>query len=124
MIALFALAAWGAVAVESPPVQGRETVIIVTRLDGEPLAGATVRVFHRPDLVGEREQAIGITDGRGRIAWTPADPGIARLQAADQEHALRVRPRGAPEGTVGLLIAVATLGALLTGYGAWRPGAR
>jgi hypothetical protein len=112
------------VGVEVPAVQGEETVVVATRADDEPLAGATVRVFYRPDLLGEHEQAIGITDGRGRIAWTPSDAGIARLQAADQVQALQVAPRSPPEGTIGLLVTVAAMSLLLAGYGAWRPGAR
>ncbi len=101
-----------------------ETVVVVTRADGAPMGGATVRVYYRPDLVGQREQAIGITDARGRIAWTPTHSGIARIQAADQARSLRVAPRGAPEGTLGLLITVAAMSLLLAGYGAWRPRAR
>lgn len=125
MIALWlALAAGAAVEIETAPSEGAETVLVVTDRAGEPLAGATVRALYRPGLPGEREQAIGITDGRGRIAWTPSASGIARVQAADQRHAVRVAPRGVPEGTAGLLVAVLTLGMLLAGYGSWRPGAR
>jgi hypothetical protein len=124
VIALLAGASLAAVTFEVPPVQAVETVVIATRTDGEPLAGATVRVVYRPGLAGEHEQAIGITDGRGRITWTPSDAGIAVVKAADQEQPLRVAPGGVPEGTAGLVIATVTLAALLAGYGAWRPGAR
>ena len=107
MIALLAVA-WGAVTLETPPEAGVETVVAVQDAEGDPRGGVTVRVVMRPGLGGERELAVGITDGRGRIRWTPEDAGVAWLRAGDES--LRVRVAGAPPGS-----ALLSLGALILG---------
>ena len=70
MIGVFAL-----VTLEAPALIGAEVVIAVTDEQGDPAGGETVRVVHRPGLAGEREVAVGITDGRGRVRWTPDASG-------------------------------------------------
>jgi len=107
VIALFSAAAWGAVTLETEPAAGVETVVAVQDPEGDPRGGVTVRVVMRPGLSGERELAVGITDGRGRIRWTPQEPGVAWLRAGDED--LRVRVAGPPPGSALLL-----LGALVT----------
>jgi hypothetical protein len=115
-----ATAAWAAVELETPPVSGVETVVVVKDERGDPRGGETVRVVGRPGLSGEQEQAIGITDGRGRVRWTPRDAGVAWLRAGDEVQPVRIG--GAAAGPVlpflvGLL-ALGGVGAL--GYGARR----
>ncbi|MEZ4236501.1 MAG: hypothetical protein R3F59_10150 [Myxococcota bacterium] len=127
-----AQAALGAVTVEGepedgPPIvlrQGEEVVLAVTDAEGEARSGETVRVVHRPGLAGEAELAIGISDGRGRVRWTPELSGLARLRAGDEVRSLRIAPAAPPLGvevTLGLLL-VTSLGAF--GYGWVGPRGR
>jgi hypothetical protein len=107
-----------AVATEAEPHQGTETAITLTDADGQPASGETVRVVHRPGLAGEQELAVGITDGRGRVKWTPSQPGVTRIRAGDQVLLVRVAPAAVGASTpvsLGLLAAIA-LGALLWGF--------
>lgn len=102
---------------EAPPVLGEETVLAVLDDDGHPRAGETVRVIHRPGLTAEREFAIGITDGRGRVRWTPQMAGIARIRAGDEPLELRVGWSLAPT-SIPLLLGLLGLGGLVAlGYG-------
>ena len=117
-------AAFAGVSWESPPVVGVETVIVVRdgeAADAPPVAGATVRVRWRPGLPGTREQAVGITDGRGRVRWTPDEVGIAALTAADASTPVRVASDGVPTTPVAWGIALAIAGLLALRYG--RPEA-
>jgi len=100
--------------VDPAPVQGEDTVVVVTDPDGRPLPGETVRVVHRPNLDGERELAIGISDGFGRVAWTPEQAGVTRLRAGDSVIGLRVGWANLPSttftvGALGLLLSLLSL---------------
>ncbi|MEN0067658.1 MAG: hypothetical protein AAGA48_36345 [Myxococcota bacterium] len=112
MIWLLATAS-ASITLEAPPQVGDEVVITVTDPFGEPRSGETVRVFHGPELTTEREVAIGITDGRGRIRWTPSTPGVAELQVGEEPLRIRVAPAEAPL-TVMFLVAVL----MVAGFGA------
>lgn len=103
--------------IEAPPVERQETVILVTDELGDPRPGETVRVIHRPGLAGERERAVGITDGRGRVRWTPEQPGIAELQAGDEPLRIRVAWARVPVATWLLLglLACGGVAALVVG---------
>lgn len=90
MILVWAAVARAAISWEQDPRAGTESVIAVVDDAGAPRSGQTVRVVHRPGLAGEKEVAIGITDGRGRVRWTPDAPGVARLRAGDEEQLVRV----------------------------------
>ncbi|MBX2800924.1 MAG: hypothetical protein KTR31_24805 [Myxococcales bacterium] len=105
---------------ESPPLHGAPTVVVVADDDGRPRAGETVRVVHRPGLSGEQEQAIGITDGRGRVRWTPAVPGRAEVRAGQEPLEVRVAWARAPLGTVLLLVLCALAGIVALGHGLRR----
>lgn len=107
---------------ETPPEVGVETVLAVLDAEGQGRPGQTVRVVHRPGLAGEKELAIGITDGRGRVRWTPEQPGVARLRAGDETLELAVRGGGAPAPTLVLLgvLLVGGVGSLLFGFGTFR----
>jgi hypothetical protein len=106
-----------AVEVETPPVEGTETVIHVTDSMGDADAGETVRVVHRPGLAGERELAIGITDGRGRVRWRPEQGGIALIRAGDQTSMLQIQRSRVPTTTLVVLALLAAGGLLPTIYG-------
>lgn len=112
------------VRLEAPAEVGQETVIALVDPEGRGRAGQTVRVVHRPGLAGEKELAIGITDGRGRVRWTPDQPGVARLRAGDETLPITVAGGATPAPTVLLLAALGLggLGALL--FGAGLPGRR
>ena len=72
------------------PRVGEPVSLQVTGPDQHPQAGQTVRVIHRPGLAAEQEQAIGITDARGTVEWTPALPGVARVRAGRQDETFLV----------------------------------
>jgi len=114
--------AWASITIEDPPRPGEETVVVVTDDAGRPRAGETVRVIHRPGLGGEREVAVGITDARGRVRWTPQMDGVTVVRAGEERLSVRVTPAETPLGTVTLLVvlSLAALGSL--GYGLVRPG--
>lgn len=109
MIAWLATCALAEVTLEASPVAGVEVVVDVTEASGDPASGETVRVVHRPGLAGSRELAIGITDGRGRVRWTPAEGGVVRLRAGEQVLDLRVVPSRRPDLTVSVLAALGLL---------------
>lgn len=131
MIALWIGVAWASVTldVEGEPVarEGVETIVLVTDEIGDSQSGETVRVVHRPGLAGEKELAIGITDGRGRVRWTPETSGIAKIRAGDQVQLIRVVADRPPTTTGVALGLVACSGFLALGYGVRgprRPGRR
>jgi len=113
---LWCATAGATIALDRPPAVGQETIIAVEDDAGLGRGGETVRVVHRPGLSGERELAIGITDGRGRVRWTPTTPGIARLRAGEEPLIIRVDHRERPLG-IPLLLALLAAGgvAALTG---------
>jgi hypothetical protein len=105
VIALVATAFAG-ITVEAPPRAGKETVVVVQDEQGNPRGGQTIRVVHRPNLPGEQELAVGITDGRGRIRWTPRSAGVAWVRAPDDHLPVRVAgplPVSVPLLTIALL---------------------
>lgn len=102
-------------------LRGVEVVVMVRDARNELVSGETVRVIHRPGLAGERELAIGISDGRGRVRWTPEVPGVALLRAGDGAVRVLVEPDDKPIGIVVLLAIMfcASAGSLV--YGWWGP---
>ncbi|NCG20161.1 MAG: hypothetical protein GWP91_14225 [Rhodobacterales bacterium] len=112
---LFADLTLGAIVTTAAPMQGDEVVIEVHHNDGRPRPGETVRVVHRPGLGGEQELAIGITDGLGRVRWTPESPGVAQLRAGDETQRIRIETNRPPLNTLLLLLllALTSLGALV-----------
>lgn len=122
--ACFTTTAMGGVTFETPPVEGEETVVVVVEgtpggdlaEDSRPVGGATVRAVYRPGLPGQHEQAIGITDGRGRARWTPTEGGVAIVRANDDALDVRVTPARPPATTLALATILA-LGA--AGSAAW-----
>jgi hypothetical protein len=95
-VIVFATAAWAVVEFETPPAVGEETMIVVRNDLGDSRGGETVRVVHRPGLSGEQELAIGITDGRGRVRWTPRTEGVAWVRAGDEIARVRVEGSDGP----------------------------
>ena len=110
-------AALAAVTTESPPLEGVETRIALTDERGEPASGETVRVVHRPGLSGEQELAIGITDGRGRVRWVPAAPGVARIRGGDEVLLVDVAPARLAVSTAVTLGHVAAAALACLAYG-------
>ncbi len=122
MIVPFTGPAWAGVTFEAPPAAGRETVVVVDR-EGEPAAGQTVRVVVRPGLAGSREIAVGITDGRGRVKWTPDGSGLTEVRAGEESVMVLVGGDGPPAATFGLLAVLAVAAAVLLVAG-FRPRGR
>ncbi len=114
---LAARVATAGIAVEGEPVAGQPVVVLVTDAEERPRRGETVRVVHRPGLAGEREVAVGITDGLGRVRWTPDLPGVGELRAGDEALRLRVGRQRVPTDTAVLLglLGVAAGGAVAYG---------
>ncbi len=123
MIWLLAAARAG-ISLDADPVVGSEVEIAVTDEFGDPRTGETVRVHHGPGLASERELAVGITDGRGRIRWTPSVPGVAELLVGTEPLRVRVTPREPPitSALMTALTALAGLVAALAGFvvPSWR----
>lgn len=110
---------------ERTVMRGQEVVVMVRDGRNDLVSGETVRVIHRPALAGERELAIGISDGRGRVRWTPEVPGVALLRAGDGAVRIRVEPDDKPIGIVVLLAITFCASAASLVYGWWGPrGAR
>ncbi len=130
MITLWMVMVWACgaeVTTGTPPVLGVETVVSVTSEAGLPERGQTVRVVHRPDMHAEREVAIGITDARGRVRWTPEWPGVAEIRADESTRRLHVRTvsAGVPPSIHATLALVVVGSFLALGFGLrrsdWRP---
>ncbi len=114
------------ITVEQPPIEGVETVIVVTDGADRPDPGVTVRVVHRPGLDGAQELAIGTTDGLGRVRWTPEEAGVAELRANQVVMPVSVGWSEVPAGPASLLVllVLAGLGASVYGVASgrrWRP---
>ncbi len=111
----------------SEPTLGEPVVLTVTNDADHPLPGQTVRVVHRPGLALEQEQAIGITDARGQVEWTPAAAGLARLRAGDRSQQVQVAsPFPVTTAAAAALLLALALGALGGGLsaGGWPRGRR
>ena len=59
------------------------TVIKYDELTGEPLAGASFRLWKTE---GEAIGEVQITDAYGRVTWTDLDPGIYSVQELDEPY--------------------------------------
>ena len=125
MMALWLLCALalGGITTDGPPTLGKALVISVLDVEGHGQGGETVRVVHRPGLAGEREVAIGITDGLGRVRWTPEIRGIAQLRAGDERVAVHIATDSAPPATALLvvLLFLSSLGAIVWGVRSRNP---
>ncbi len=102
LLATLALA--DGIALQADPELGVVIAITVTDAADRPAVGRTVRVIHRPELDGEKELAIGITDARGKVRWTPEQAGVAVIRADKMERRISVRHPSPPASTVTLLI--------------------
>ena len=115
------LLVWGLalaqVTVDPPPRVGEESVVEVLDEFERAEPGATVQVVHRPGLDGERQIAIGITDSRGRVRWTPEVAGVAVLRAGDRRTPVVVGWTGVPPTTASLLAMLMLAAVGLMGYG-------
>jgi hypothetical protein len=115
------------ITVEEPPVAGEETVVLVTDGADRPQPGVTVRVLHRPELDGSQELAIGITDGLGRVRWTPEVAGVAELRANQDAMPVSIAWASVPAEPVSLLALLVLAGIASVVYGMttgrrWTPG--
>lgn len=113
IVLLLAQLASAEIVVEPAPVTGREVVIHVIDDLSRPVPGATVRAVSRAGLPGEREVAVGLTDPRGRVYWTPSKGGPHTVRAGRQEAIVHVERASLPLTSLLVLI-----GAMLAGLGA------
>ena len=107
------------ISVSAPPQPSAEIEVTYTDERGKPAVGATISVVHRPGLDGEQQLAIGITDSRGRVRWTPDQSGVANIRANDDELAVQVAWPNPPSQTA-LLLALLFVTSLGTAAYGWR----
>lgn len=112
--------AWGGVTITPAPQIDVETVVTVLDAEESPRVGRTVSVIHRPGLDGQQELAIGITDARGRVRWTPEIAGVATLHVDDQELDLTVAWPQIPTNTATLLTLLGFAGTAAMLFGLFR----
>jgi hypothetical protein len=103
------------------PDPATETEVVVTVLDdlSRPISGATVRAIHRPGLPGERDLAVGLTDARGRVYWTPAEAGTTVLRTRGESQVVHVARPAPPPTPLVVLSALGVVGLGLAGWGLW-----
>ena len=101
---------------EPSPSPGQETIISVIKED-LPVRGETVRVIYHPRSAHEQERAVGITDARGRVSWTPEVGGQAILRVGNTDHRVRLPWSNTPFDTIVLvvLLLLAPLGLCISG---------
>jgi len=119
-LVLFAGLASATVTFTPVPIVGQATVVEVLDADQHPRSGETVRVLHRPGLAGEEEQAIGITDGRGRVSWTPSSPGVAVVRAGEEREAVHIATTTPRLDTWLLLVLLGLAGASSLAISTWK----
>lgn len=119
MILLLASLAFAEIIVEPAPVAGTEVAITVLDDLSRPISGATVRAVARPGLARERDLAVGLTDNRGRVYWTPRDGGPVVLQARTDSTRVHVAYAQAPRESMVLLILLGIIAMLATTVGLW-----
>ena len=124
MIWLVSLAHAGITLAPSALRVGEDVVITTTNEFGEPRSGETARVIFAPDLAAARERAIGITDGRGRIRWTPDEPGVHELRIGDEALRVRAAPDPTDGPTARLLVMLVGLAATVALYVGLVPPSR
>ncbi len=105
---------------DSAPRAGVESTLLLVDAQERPVPGATVQVVHRGGLGGERQRAIGITDSRGRVRWTPELPGVAEVRAGDARRPVAIAWSRRPVGTLAALALLVLAGLGFAGYG-WTP---
>ncbi|MBT3222146.1 MAG: hypothetical protein HN348_23985 [Proteobacteria bacterium] len=119
MVLLTIAALAGPITISAPPTPGHEIEVTYTDKRGKPKVGATISVIHRPGLDGEQQLAIGITDSRGRVRWTPEQSGVASIKANDDEFPLRISWPHPPSQTA-LLLGLLFLTSIGTAVYGWR----
>ncbi len=129
MIALWAMLAWGAdkVVVEPPAQIGVESEIRVEDEDGLPRPGRTVRVTYRVGLSNAEDRAIGITDGLGRVRWTPEMAGAAEVSIDGERQPLSIAWGAPPASVLAILVVLLATIVGFVGFGLssgrrWAPG--
>lgn len=102
------------------PLVGRATTIEVSSA-GAPVPGAEVEVLHRPNSEAASLDRLGRTDAAGRVSWSPADAGLARITATGPDGAIEaqldVAIRWGRMPRAGLLILVLAAALLFGGAG-------
>ena len=114
---IWTLAALASITLPDDVVVGEEIVLALEDDSGKPIRGETVTVVHHPNTAREREMAINISDGRGQVAWIPAQAGLAELQAGSQSERVVITNPQAPRsaGLMLVLICLFILGGLVYG---------
>ena len=117
LVLLVTRPALASITVDAAPIEGVDNWVTVQQ--GEtPAAGETVTVVHRPGIVGEQEIAIGITDARGRVRWSPERGGVSTIHAGSQQYTLTVQRATAPASilTILTLLIMLALGSIVYGF--------
>jgi hypothetical protein len=92
-----------------PALKVRNSVVVQCMDRGRPCEGKTVSVVLRPDLSDSQELAIGVTDSRGRVRWTPDRSGVAELRADNARLRVAIPwPRPPSESLLLMVLLLAT----------------
>ena len=109
--ALTHLALAGVVLSDVPQVDNAVEISLTTQ-DGAPRSGVPVRVVMQPDLHGEHELAVGITDANGVVAWTPTEAGRVKVRGGPEQADVIVAGLPNPQAPM-LLVALLVLTAVI-----------
>ena len=119
MILLLASLSWATIEVEEPVTAGQEVAITVVNDLSQPRPGLTVRAIYRRDLATEQDMAVGLTDARGRVYWTPKRGGPVTLRAKSEEQLVQVGYAWPDATSYVLGIPAFILGFAMLGLGLW-----
>jgi hypothetical protein len=119
MILLLAWLAHAEIVVEPPPSAGVQTAVTVLDDLSRPVSGATVRAVERSGLSDQRDVAVGLTDARGRVYWSPGAGGPTVLRVRDETRVVHVAYAGPDETALTLLVLLLSLGLGATVVGLW-----
>lgn len=72
-------------------VADAEVSITLTEEGGAPLAGVPLKVVSNPGTALESSYTVGLTDGSGRVRWTPKEGGPHQLRYGDNTEVAQVR---------------------------------
>lgn len=110
------------IAVDPPAAVGAPSMVTLTDDLGRPIGGVAIHAIARPGLDGATDTAIGVTDGLGRVRWTPDRGGLVDLVADKVTLHLAVPWPSPPAETIALtaLLAAAALSAIAWGASSAR----
>jgi hypothetical protein len=118
MVLLLGLA-YATITLDNPLRVGTESAITVVDDLSRPVVGAPVRATYRLGLGDEREVAVGLTDARGMVYWTPTVGGPVALRAREHRETAHIERASAPTTEAVMLSLFTTLILAITLLSLW-----